>query len=52
MVRFMNRTIAFAATRSATLSGAARIDSVDLARRMIVLGSAASLILAGQFLPY
>ncbi len=52
MMRGMNRAIAFAATHSATLSGPARIDSVDLARRMIVLGSAASLILAGQFLPF
>jgi hypothetical protein len=52
----MNRAIAFAATHSAALSGtlasAARIDSVELARRLIVLGSAASLILAGQVLPY
>ncbi len=31
---------------------AARIDSLDLARRVIVLGCAAALILAGQVLPF
>jgi hypothetical protein len=31
---------------------ATRIDSIDLARRVIVIGCAAALILAGQALPF
>ncbi|GAA0758032.1 hypothetical protein FHS52_000565 [Erythromicrobium ramosum] len=34
------------------LAAATRIDSIDLARRVIVLGCAAALILAGQALPF
>jgi hypothetical protein len=34
------------------LSAAIRIDSLDLARRVIVLGCAAALILAGQAWPF
>jgi hypothetical protein len=33
------------------LAATARIDSLDMARRMIVLACAAALILAGQALP-
>lgn len=45
----MNRTLALA--HPLTMA-AGRLDSLDLARRMIVLGSAAALILAGQVLPF
>ena len=47
--------------RAPTISGplatpfataASRIDPLDLARSLIVLGSAAALILAGQALPF
>jgi len=34
------------------LAAAIRIDSIDLARRVIVIGCAAALILAGQALPF
>jgi hypothetical protein len=34
------------------LAAATRIDSIDLARRVIVLGCATALILAGQALPF
>ena len=34
------------------LAAATRIDSIDLARRVIVIGCAAALILAGQALPF
>jgi len=34
------------------LVAAARADSLELVRRMIVLGCAAALILAGQALPF
>ena len=34
------------------LACATRIGSLDLARRMIVIGCAAALILAGQALPF
>ncbi|MFM7403717.1 MAG: hypothetical protein ACKO1N_06380 [Erythrobacter sp.] len=41
----MNHAIAL------SLSAVSRIDSVELARRVIVLGSALALILAGQAFP-
>lgn len=44
----MDRALALALS----LASATRIDSLDLARRMIVLGCAAALILAGQALPF
>jgi hypothetical protein len=44
----MNRALALALP----LAAATRIDSFDLARRVIVLGCAAALILAGQALPF
>lgn len=44
----MNR----AQTLALPLAAAIRFDSFDLARRMIVLGCAAALILAGQALPF
>ncbi|NJO13822.1 MAG: hypothetical protein HC870_00920 [Rhizobiales bacterium] len=44
----MNRALALALP----ISTAIRIDTFDLARRLIVLGCAAALILAGQTLPY
>jgi hypothetical protein len=44
----MNRALSLALPFAA----ASRIDSVDLARRVIVLGCAAALILAGQALPF
>ena len=34
------------------LAAATRIDSIELARRTIVMGCAAALILAGQALPF
>ena len=34
------------------LAATARIDGIELARRMIVLGCALSLILAGKALPF
>jgi hypothetical protein len=43
----MNRALALALP----LAAASRIDSLELARRMIVLGCAAALILAGQAFP-
>jgi hypothetical protein len=45
----MQRAIAFAHPLA---TAAGRIAPVDLARRMIVLGSAAALILAGQAFPF
>lgn len=33
------------------IAATARVDSLDLARRMIVLGCAAALILAGEIFP-
>jgi len=44
----MNRALSLALP----LAAATRIDSFDLARRVIVLGCAAALILAGQALPF
>lgn len=44
----MTRTLAFALP----LADLARIDSLDLARRAIVLGCAAALIFAGPALPF
>jgi hypothetical protein len=44
----MNRALALALP----LSAATHIDSIDLARRVIVIGCAAALILAGQALPF
>ncbi len=44
----MDRALALALP----LASANRIDSLDCARRMIVLGCAAALILAGQALPF
>jgi hypothetical protein len=43
----MTRTLA----RALPLAAATRIDALELARRMIVLGCAAALILAGKSLP-
>ena len=45
----MNRAIALAAPLNAA-SG--RVDPLELARTLIVLGCAAALILAGQSLPF
>jgi hypothetical protein len=45
----MNRAIALAAPLTA-VSG--RVDPLELARTLIVLGCAAALILAGQSLPF
>jgi hypothetical protein len=42
----MNRALAL------PLAAAARIDGIELARRMIVIGCALSLILAGKALPF
>lgn len=44
----MNRALSLALP----LAAATRIDSMDIARRAIVLGCAAALILAGQALPF
>jgi hypothetical protein len=44
----MNRATAF----TTPLATATRIHSLELARRMIVLGSAAALMLAGKILPF
>lgn len=44
----MSRAIALA---HPLIAATARIDSLDWARRMIVLGCAAALILAGKTLP-
>jgi hypothetical protein len=44
----MNRALALALP----LATATRTDSLDLARRVIVLGCAAALILAGKALPF
>lgn len=44
----MNRALAIALP----LAAATRIDSLDLARRMIVIGCATALILAGKSLPF
>jgi hypothetical protein len=41
-----------AQTLALSLAAANRVDSVDLARRMIVLGCAAALILAGKAFPF
>jgi hypothetical protein len=49
MVRDMNRAIALARPLPAAIG---RIDPVELARSMIVLGCAAALILARQPLPF
>jgi hypothetical protein len=49
----MNRAPAsFGALAQPLIAATARIDSLELARRMIVLGCAAALILAGQALPF
>lgn len=44
----MNRALALALP----MASATRIDSLDLARRLIVLGCGAALIFAGQALPF
>lgn len=44
----MNRALALALP----LAAATRIDSIEAARRVIVVGCAAALILAGQALPF
>jgi hypothetical protein len=44
----MNRAQALALP----LAAAIRLDSLELARRMIVIGCAAALIFAGQALPF
>lgn len=44
----MNRAQALALP----LAAAIRVDTLDLARRAIVIGCAAALILAGQALPF
>lgn len=44
----MNRAITLA---HPLIAATGRIDTLDLARRMIVLGCASALILAGQALP-
>jgi hypothetical protein len=44
----MNRALALA---HPLIAATGRFDSLDLARRMIVLGCAAALILAGELLP-
>ena len=44
----MNRALSLALPFAA----ATRIDSIELARRAIVMGCAAALILAGQALPF
>jgi hypothetical protein len=49
MVRLMNRAIALARPLPAAIG---RIDPVELARSLIVLGCAAALILARQPLPF
>jgi hypothetical protein len=41
-----------AQTLALPLAAAIRFDTLDWARRMIVLGCAAALILAGQALPF
>ncbi len=48
----MNRAIAHSRAIALPLAAAMRGDSLELARRMIVLGCAAALILAGQALPF
>jgi hypothetical protein len=45
----MNRAVSLA---QPLIAATARIEPVELARRMIVLGCAAALILAGQILPF
>ena len=45
----MNRAIVIA---HPLIAATARIDSLELARRMIVLGCGAALILAGQAWPF
>lgn len=44
----MNRALAL----TFPLAAAIRIDSLELARRVIVIGCGAALILAGQALPF
>lgn len=44
----MNRAIAL----TLPLAAATRIDALELARRVIVIGSAAALMLAGKILPF
>jgi hypothetical protein len=44
----MNRAITLA---HPLIAATGRVDSLELARRMIVLGCAAALILAGELLP-
>jgi hypothetical protein len=44
----MNRAIALALP----FASSARLDSLDLARRMVVLGCGAALILAGKAFPF
>ena len=48
----MNRAPAAFGALALPFAAADRIDSLDLARRMIVLGCAAALIAAGQTLPF
>lgn len=48
----MNRAPALSRALALPLAAATRIDSHDLARRLIVLGSGAALILAGKPLPF
>ncbi|MCX9146928.1 hypothetical protein [Erythrobacter sp. WG] len=48
----MNRAPASARALALPLAAAARIDSLEWARRIIVLGSAAALILAGRAFPF
>lgn len=48
MVHLMHRALSLALPLAATI----RFDALDVARRMIVLGCAAALIMAGQTLPF
>jgi hypothetical protein len=48
----MHRALAQTRAIALPLVAATRLDSLDLARRMIVLSCAAALILAGQALPF
>lgn len=48
----MNRALSLSRAFAVPLAAAQRIDSLDLARRVIVLGCGAALILAGKTLPF
>lgn len=48
----MNRAAALPRAIALPLAAAGRIDRLELARRAIVLGCAAALILAGNALPF